>query len=32
MKQDERHDLGQSWLPNTGTGAINESVVLESDL
>jgi len=31
-EQDERTDLGQSWLPNTGSGAINESVVSESDL
>ena len=31
-EQDERSDLGQSWLPNTGSGAINESVVSESDL
>ena len=27
-----REDLGQSWLPNRGTGAINESRVDESDL
>lgn len=31
-EEDERQDLGQSWLPNRGTGAINESRVLESDL
>ena len=31
-EQDKRTDLGQSWLPNTGSGAVNESVVLESDL
>ena len=31
-EQDERSDLGQAWLPNTGSGAVNESVVLESDL
>ncbi len=31
-EEDKRDDLGQSWLPNTGTGAVNESVVLESDL
>ena len=31
-EEDKRTDLGQSWLPNTGTGAINESSVLESDL
>ncbi|MBT8255537.1 MAG: carboxypeptidase-like regulatory domain-containing protein, partial [Bacteroidia bacterium] len=29
---DDREDLGQPWLPNRGTGAINESRVLESDL
>ncbi|MCZ6899457.1 MAG: carboxypeptidase regulatory-like domain-containing protein [Bacteroidetes bacterium] len=29
---DDREDLGQNWLPNRGTGAINESRVLESDL
>ena len=29
---DSRDDLGQSWLPNRGTGAINESRVAESDL
>ncbi|WP_457619269.1 TonB-dependent receptor [Lutibacter sp.] len=32
FEKDERTDLGQSWLPNTGSGAINESRVLESDL
>lgn len=32
FEKDERTDLGQSWLPNRGTGAINESRVLESDL
>ena len=32
FEQDNREDLGQSWLPNRGTGAINESRVLESDL
>ena len=32
FEQDAREDLGQSWLPNRGTGAINESRVLESDL
>ena len=31
-EEDKRNDLGQSWLPNRGTGAINESSVLESDL
>ena len=29
---DNREDLGQNWLPNRGTGLINESRVLESDL
>ncbi len=32
FEKDDREDLGQSWLPNTGSGAINESRVLESDL
>lgn len=32
FEQDKRVDLGQDWLPNTGTGAINESRVKESDL
>lgn len=32
FEEDKRSDLGQSWLPNTGTGAINESRVMESDL
>lgn len=32
LEGDDRDDLGQSWLPNTGTGSINESRVLESDL
>ena len=32
FEKDDRSDLGQSWLPNRGTGAINESRVLESDL
>lgn len=31
-ESDDREDLGQSWLPNTGTGSINESRVLQSDL
>jgi hypothetical protein len=31
-EMDSRDDLGQSWLPNRGTGAINESRVAESDL
>lgn len=32
FEKDERSDLGQSWLPNRGTGAINESRVLVADL
>ncbi|MFD1294118.1 carboxypeptidase regulatory-like domain-containing protein [Lutibacter holmesii] len=32
FEKDDRTDLGQSWLPNTGTGAINESRVSEQDL
>ena len=32
FEQDTREDLGQSWLPNRGTGGVNESRVLESDL
>jgi hypothetical protein len=32
FEKDERTDLGQTWLPNRGTGSINESRVLESDL
>jgi hypothetical protein len=32
FEKDERTDLGQNWLPNRGTGAINESRVLVSDL
>ncbi len=33
FEKDERDDLGSNgWIPNTGTGAINESRVLESDL
>jgi len=32
FEKDERTDLGQTWAPNTGSGAINESRVLESDL
>ncbi|VAV86311.1 Oar protein [hydrothermal vent metagenome] len=32
FEQDDRTDLGQNWLPNTGSGAVNESRVLESDL
>ena len=31
-ENDDREDLGQSWLPNRGTGAINESRVSEQDL
>jgi len=32
FEKDDRTDLGQSWLPNTGSGAINESRVREQDL
>ncbi|MDX6746025.1 carboxypeptidase regulatory-like domain-containing protein [Polaribacter sp. PL03] len=32
FEKDNRTDLGQSWLPNTGSGAINESRVSVSDL
>lgn len=33
FERDERSDLGTNgWVPNTGSGAINESRVLESDL
>lgn len=33
FEQDARDDLGsQGWVPNTGSGAVNESRVLESDL
>lgn len=32
FEKDERKDLGQSWVANTGSGAINESRVLEQDL
>ncbi len=32
FEKDDREDLGQTWLPNTGSGAINESRVLEQDL
>lgn len=32
FEKDDREDLGQSWLPNRGTGAINESRVDEQDL
>lgn len=33
FEKDDRTDLGSNgWVPNTGTGAINESRVLESDL
>lgn len=32
FEKDERSDLGQSWLPNTGSGAINESRVSVADL
>ncbi|UOB17184.1 TonB-dependent receptor [Abyssalbus ytuae] len=33
FERDERTDLGTNgWVPNTGSGAVNESRVLESDL
>jgi len=32
FEKDERIDLGQNWLPNTGSGAINESRVALADL
>jgi hypothetical protein len=33
FEKDERDDLGTNgWTPNTGSGAVNESRVLESDL
>ena len=32
FEKDDREDLGQNWLPNNGSGLINESRVLESDL
>ena len=32
FEKDERDDLGQTWLPNRGTGAVNESRVDEEDL
>lgn len=32
FEKDNREDLGQSWLPSRGTGGVNESRVLESDL
>ncbi|MFD1316335.1 TonB-dependent receptor [Namhaeicola litoreus] len=32
LEKDDRTDLGSSWVPNTGSGSINESRVLESDL
>ncbi|WP_299536316.1 carboxypeptidase regulatory-like domain-containing protein [Ulvibacterium sp.] len=33
FERDERDDLGSNgWVPNTGSGAINESRVLETDL
>ncbi|SHN09245.1 carboxypeptidase regulatory-like domain-containing protein [Polaribacter sp. KT 15] len=32
FEKDERVDLGQNWLPNRGSGLINESRVLEQDL
>ncbi|MCK5401926.1 MAG: carboxypeptidase regulatory-like domain-containing protein, partial [Flavobacteriaceae bacterium] len=32
FEKEDRDDLGQNWLPNTSSGAVNESRVLESDL
>ena len=32
FETDDRDDLGQNWLPNTGSGAVNESRVLRQDL
>lgn len=32
FEKDDRTDLGQNWLPFRGTGAVNESRVLEQDL
>lgn len=32
FEKDNRTDLGQSWLPNTGSGSITESRVLLADL
>ena len=32
FEKDDREDLGSSWLPNRGTGSINESRVDEADL
>ncbi|MCF6349021.1 MAG: TonB-dependent receptor [Flavobacteriaceae bacterium] len=32
FEKDNRDDLGQNWLPNRGTGAVNESRVLLADL
>jgi hypothetical protein len=32
LEKDERSDLRQSWLPNTGSNAINGSRVLKADL
>ena len=32
FESDNRSDLGQTWFPNRGTGAINESRVLLADL
>jgi hypothetical protein len=32
FEKDDREDLGQNWLPNTGSGLINESRVSETDL
>ncbi|MEH6407843.1 MAG: carboxypeptidase regulatory-like domain-containing protein [Leeuwenhoekiella sp.] len=32
FEKDDRTDLGSSFVPNTGSGGVNESRVLESDL
>lgn len=32
FEKDDREDLGSAWQPNTGSGGINESRVLEQDM
>jgi Carboxypeptidase regulatory-like domain/TonB dependent receptor-like, beta-barrel len=32
FERDDREDLGSSWVPNTGSGAANESRVSEADM
>ncbi|MEN8124500.1 MAG: TonB-dependent receptor [Bacteroidota bacterium] len=32
FEKDDRDDLGSSWAPNTGSGAVNESRVSQSDM